>query len=239
MQQASVPADLFGSAVEGPRVGEIQRVRPAVHNMAVAPMPGLDQLLNAYLAFEALGAPEKLEWLNAHKAWKTTFFTPFLLGPGPLDSFAAVYEVVTKLAETLSAGRFYGPQEDLGCACILNAFAGDAIVIARNAIADAPASDQTTYRLHAALRALLQAYLPPRAAADWRRLTAAFVWPDNFASGWAEAMRLYDLLCAISVLTQNATNHVRRDAAPSWSVFLQIHVTESCRHARVRGLRFE
>ena len=36
-------------------------------------------------------------------------------------------------------------------------------------------------------------------------------------------MRLYDLLCAISVLTQHAPNHVRRVAAvPTWSVFLQI-----------------
>jgi len=190
--------------------------------MAVAPLPGLDQLLNAYLAFEALGAPEKTEWLNARKAWKTPSTTPFLLGPGSLDSFAAVYEVVLKLADTLSVGRFYGLQEDLGCACVFNAFAGDAVVIARNAIADAPASDQATYRLHAALRALLQAYLPPRAAADWRRLTAAFVWPDNFASDWVEATRLYDLFCAISVLTQHATNHVRRVAAPPWSVFLQI-----------------
>ena len=37
-----------------------------------------------------------------------------------------------------------------------------------------------------------------------------------------EAMRLYDLLCAISVLTENAPNHVRHVATPTWSVFLQI-----------------
>ena len=110
----------------------------------------------------------------------------------------------------------------MGCAHILSAFAGDVIVIARSAIADAAASDQTVYHLYTALRALLQAYLPLRAAADWRRLRAAFVWPENFAFGWAEVTRLYDLLCAISVLTQNATNHVRRVPAPSWSVFLQI-----------------
>ena len=148
--------------------------------------------------------------------------TPCLQGPGSLETLAAVYEVVLKLAETLSAGRFYGPQEDLGCACIVDAFAGDAVVIARNAIADAAASDQAAYRLHTALRALLQAYLPPRAAADWGRLVATFAWTDNFAAGWAEATRLYDLLCVISVLTQHATNHVRRVTAPSWSVFLQI-----------------
>ena len=187
-----------------------------------SPMPGLDSLLTTYAAFVALDAPEQRTWLDARKSWKPPSVTPCLQGPGSLDTFAAVYEVVLKLAENLSAGRFYGSQEDLGRAHILSAFAGDAIVIARNAIADAEASDQTAYRLHTALRALLQAYLPPRAAADWRRLRAAFVWPENFASGWAEATRLYDLLCAISVLTQNATNHVRRVPAPSWSDFLQI-----------------
>jgi len=118
--------------------------------------------------------------------------------------------------------RFFGTQEDLGVACILSAFAGDAVAIARNAIADTPPSDQATHRLHAALRALLLAYLPPRAAADWRRLASSFDWPDTFASGWTEAMRLYDFICAISVLTEHAPNHVRRVAAPTWSVSLQI-----------------
>lgn len=187
-----------------------------------SPMPGLDSLLTTYAAFVALDAPEQRTWLDARKSWKPPSVTPCLQGPGSLETFAAVYEVVLKLAENLSAGRFYGSQEDLDCAHILSAFTGDVIVIARSAIADAAASDQTAYRLYTALRALLWAYLPLRAAADWRRLRAAFVWPENFASGWAEATRLYDLLCAISVLTQNATNHVRRVPAPSWSVFLQI-----------------
>jgi hypothetical protein len=225
-QQASVAADLLGTAAVGPVAGAFQR--PAVNNMAegnnvaVAPMPGLDSLLTSYTEYMALDAQAQRTWLDVRKSWKPPSVTPCLQGPGSLDTFAAVYEVVLKLSENLSAGRFYGSQEDLGRAHILSAFAGDAIVIARNAIADAEASDQTAYRLHTALRALLQAYLPPRAAADWRRLRAAFVWPENFASGWAEATRLYDLLCAISVLTQNATNHVRRVPAPSWSEFLQI-----------------
>ena len=67
-----------------------------------------------------------------------------------------------------------------------------------------------------------QFFCRPRAAADWRRLASSFDWPDTFASGWTEAMPLYDLLCAISVLTDHAPNHVRRVTAPTWSVFLQI-----------------
>ena len=53
-------------------------------------------------------------------------------------------------------------------------------------------------------------------------MASSFDWPDNFSSGWVEAMRLYDLVCAISVLTEHAPNHVRRVADPTWSVFLQI-----------------
>ena len=105
---------------------------------------------------------------------------------------------------------------------ILSAFEGDAVVVARTAIDDTPPSDQATYRLHAALCASLLAYLQPRAETHWRRLSSSFYWPDTFTSGWTEAMRLYDLLCAISVLTEHVPNHVRRVATPSWSLFLSI-----------------
>ena len=105
---------------------------------------------------------------------------------------------------------------------MLSAFTDDAVAVVRTAIEDTPESSQARYHLHAALRALLVAYLPPRAAADWRRLCAQFLWPDNFSSGWTEAVRLHDLLCAISVLTATAPSHVRRVTAPSWSSFLQI-----------------
>ena len=82
--------------------------------MAVPPIPGLDQLLHAGFQFEALDAPAKVEWLNARKTWRPPMNpTSLVIGPGSLDSLAAVYEVVLKLAELLSAGRFYGTQEDL------------------------------------------------------------------------------------------------------------------------------
>ena len=141
--------------------------------MAVAPIARLDQLLLAYTQYEALDAGARAEFVAARKSFKPNMgIPPFVLGPITIDSFAAVYEVVLKLADILSAGRFFGTQEDLGVACILSAFAGDAVAIARTAIADAQPSGQDTYRLHAALCALLLAYLPPRSAAEWRRLAA-------------------------------------------------------------------
>ena len=191
--------------------------------MTVARIAGLDQLLQAYMLFEGMDAAARVEWVAARKSFKPNIgVPPFALGQSTITTFAAVYEVVLKIAELLAAGRFFGTQEDLGAACILSAFSGDAVKVARSALADAPESGQGTYKLHTALCALLTAYLQPRAAAEWRSLAASFEWPESFSAGWTEASRLYDLLCAISVLTQNAPNHVRRVAAPPWSLFLQL-----------------
>jgi hypothetical protein len=65
---------------------------------------------------------------------------------------------------------FYSTLEELGTLCILNTFTGDAVEIARTTIEDVSVLDATFYRLHSALRALLQAYLPPHSAKRWRVL---------------------------------------------------------------------
>jgi hypothetical protein len=69
---------------------------------------------------------------------------------------------------------FYSTLEELGTLCILNTFTGDAVEIARTTIVsqieDVSVLDATFYRLHSALRALLQAYLPPHSAKRWRVL---------------------------------------------------------------------
>ena len=105
--------------------------------------------------------------------------SPFSQGPGDIATFAAIYEVVRKLAYILLVGRFFGTQEDLGLSCILSAFTEDAAAIVRTAIEDTTTSTQDTSRLHEVLRSFLLAYLPPRAAADWRHLRASFLWPEN------------------------------------------------------------
>ena len=63
---------------------------------------------------------------------------PFAQGPGYIAVFAAIYEILRKLNHMHLVGRFYGTQEELvGTSCILNAFTGDAVGIARSAIEDA------------------------------------------------------------------------------------------------------
>jgi hypothetical protein len=98
--------------------------------------------------------------------------------------FTVIYEIIRKLNHMLLVGSFYGTQEELGTSCILNAFTGDAVGIARTAIDNAPTSDSTSYHLHSALRALLQAYLP-----------------SVFERSWTEAVRLYELGSVIAALT--------------------------------------
>ena len=49
----------------------------------------------------------------------------------------------------------------IGEAYYLNIFTGDSVGLALTALADTPPSDNTTFRLHGALLALLLAYLPP------------------------------------------------------------------------------
>ena len=106
-QQAFDAANLVGSAAAGTLAGGVQRARPAASTMAVAPMPGMVQLLLAYTQFEALDANAKADFLNARRSFKpNTGPLPFVLGPGTLDSFTAVYEVVLELADLLLAGRF-------------------------------------------------------------------------------------------------------------------------------------
>ena len=61
--------------------------------------------------------------------------------------FAAIYELICKLAHMLLVGLYFGPQEDLGTMGILSAFTKDTDKIARTALDDAPASDAGSYQL--------------------------------------------------------------------------------------------
>ena len=137
---------------------------------------GFPQLEAAYLAFVALDADARAQYTRDRASWKPP--PPSVvcsLAPGDLAVFAQAYEIIRKLTSTLLIGRFFGAQEELGNACILNYFIGDAANIARTAIDDAPASTNRVYRLHSALHAILRAYLPPRAAREWRSLCRNFV----------------------------------------------------------------
>ena len=69
-------------------------------------------------------------------------------GPGNIETFAIVYEVIRKFVHILLVDRFFGAQNDLGMSCVLIAFTDDAVAVARTAIEDTPESTQDTYRLH-------------------------------------------------------------------------------------------
>jgi hypothetical protein len=133
-----------------------------------------------------------------------------------------MFDAVLRIATTGMVGRLYGANEDLGFANFLSAFEGDALGVARTALSDTPASDNATLRLHGALMSLLRAYLPPRAAQQWREARGAFVFPHCLSQGWTELVRLWDLQCVIAQLTVAETHWVNRLDPPTWGCFLQI-----------------
>jgi hypothetical protein len=149
----------------------------AAGNMAGLP-GGFEQLMIAYHDYIALDAALRGPFCRERAAFKPVLgVPPFAQGPGDFAVFNDIYEVIRKLNHMLLVGRFFGTQEELGTSCILNAFTGDAVEIARTAIEDAPASDATIYRLHSALRALLQAYLQP-ARPSIRKKQPIFSYPS-------------------------------------------------------------
>ena len=129
-------------------------VGPAAGDMSAAVnFGGFDTLLGGYQDYLALYAQARGLFIRDRLSYKPVLgVPPFAQGPGDIAVFSAIYEIIRKLNHMLLVGRFYGAQEELGTgtSCILNAFAGDAVGIARTAIEDAPASDATFYRLHSA-----------------------------------------------------------------------------------------
>jgi hypothetical protein len=164
----------------------------------------------------------QLAFLRARISFKPAPIELFTAGPGDIWVFAKILDTCIKIATTITAARYYADQEDLGRAFFQSGFAGDAANLARTALADTPPSDHLTFRLHGALVALLQAFLPPRAAKEWRVACAQFVFPANTAQGWTELVRLYDLQCAIAELTVTEVLHVKRLDPPTWGRFLQV-----------------
>jgi len=183
---------------------------------------GFRPLQEAYEAFLAMDEEARTRYLADRKSWKPQAGSPCGLAPSDIAVFALVYEIIRKLAHTLIIGRFFGTQEELGIACISNAFTGDAEAIAQTAINDAPPSNDRVYRLSSVLRAILRAYLPPRAAQEWRSKCRDFVWPPVFARGWADVVRLVDVGTAIAALTATDPLPVKRLPAPSFDDLTQL-----------------
>jgi hypothetical protein len=179
-------------------------------------------LNEAYTAYMDMDADDRGRYIDARRSWKPHAASPCGLAPSDISAFALVYEIIRKLAATLMIGRFFGPQEDLGIELLNHAFTGDAETIAQTAITQAQPSNDRVYRLSSVLRAILRAYLPPRAAQEWRAKCRDFVWPPVFATGWAAAARLMDVGTAIAALTAADPLPVKRLAAPSFDHLTQL-----------------
>ena len=83
----------------------------------MAAVPGLDQLILAHNHFQGLEANAQTAWVNERRTYKPVVGPSFSQAPGTIDIFAKTCEIVRKLADLLSSGRFFGAQEDLHSQC--------------------------------------------------------------------------------------------------------------------------
>jgi hypothetical protein len=187
------------------------------------PLTTFDSMLSAYLAYLVLADDTaRAAFLRERAGFKPTTGETFKDGPGGLTVMDRLFDAILWVTTTGTATRYYGTNEELGLTLFLGAFDGDAVGLARTALADTPTSNGTTFHLHGALLALLWAYLPHLAAKMWREACDEFVFPQGFSQDWTELVRLFDLQCVISELTSTEMHFVKRLDQPTWGKFLQI-----------------
>ena len=187
------------------------------------PFTTLNSMLTAHAAYTDLPDDAAREaFIRARAGFKNTQTETLKDGPGDLTVLGRALQAVLRVATAITVARYFGPNEELGNALLLSAFDGDALSLARTALADTPPSDAAAFRLHGALLAVLRAYLPPRAAKLWRDACNDLVFPQSFSQGWTALVRLFDLQCVIAELTAAEAHYVKRLDPPTWGNFLQI-----------------
>ena len=189
------------AAPRAPAVAE-RRVLAAPVRMS----PSIDKVESAHRAARLLQGAERQAWLAARKgAGSKADIKPMLLAPSDqIEVFMAVLELINKLADAIAAERLVDSNEDLAENRILTAFGDAALATARAAFVGLAPSDDQSCRTALALRALLVAYLPPRAANSWNQLHRAWTWPGSFALAFSQAVRLMELRNEISGLTMGS-----------------------------------
>ena len=116
------------------------------------PLATFDALLQAYLDHNALvNDAARAAFLRERAGFKPTPGETFRDGPGGLAVLARLFDAVLRIATTGMVARYYGPNEELGLTLFLGAFEGEAVGLARTALADTPHSDGSAFRLHGAL----------------------------------------------------------------------------------------
>jgi hypothetical protein len=125
-------------------------------------------MLTSHDAYTNLPADVKEAFLRAHASVKHTQTETLKDCPGDLTVLGRTLQAVLRVATAITVTPYFGPNEELGIAFLLSVFDGDALSLARTALADTTPSDGATFRLHGAFLTVLRAYLPPRAAKMWR-----------------------------------------------------------------------
>lgn len=152
-------------------------------------------------------AQAKAAYLNRQPQPQMPQLDKVATAPSDLATFSRVIELVQQLVDGLAMCRLVGPNEDMAISHAQACFTDAALPHFRTALLNVP--DDRQPRLHAALTAVLQAYLPPRAAKLWRDQLAEFVWPASFPLAWAELDRLWRQRGEIAVLSASFVEYQR------------------------------
>ena len=112
-----------------------------------------NSMLTSHDAYTNLPADAKEAFLRTRASFKHTQTEPLKDGPGDLTVLGRELQAVLRVATVITVARYFGPNEELGIALLLSAFDGDALSLARTALADTSPSDGAMFRLHGALLA--------------------------------------------------------------------------------------
>ena len=184
----------------------------------------LQQILDANDAYYGLEeGPARVTWLGRPAKLPPPELA-FTAASGSLEAFSTLCERVEKLAQAIKVCRLIGPNEDQAEAHVVAAFSGAALPVLQTAMSQAPPSTPERPRIHAALTAMLKAFLPAKASRLWRAQLRSFEWPAtaSLSEKWAELDRLWRQHHDIVGLTATNALHHRRQRLGSPRSFVQV-----------------
>ena len=134
----------------GPAAGGVAGVgHAAAAGMAAqGPLATFAGMLTSYVTYNDLLDDEKRTYLQARANFKHQQTETLKDGPGDLTVLGRAIQAVLRVATAITVARYFGPNEELGIALLLSAFDGDALSLARTALADTSPSDSAMFRLH-------------------------------------------------------------------------------------------
>ena len=174
------PAGGFAPAVgvgAGPAAGGVAGVghAAAAGMTQQGPFTTFNSMLTSHESYTNLADDAKEAFLRARAGFKHTPTELLKDGPCDITVLARALQAALRVATVITVSRTYGPNEELGIALFHSVFDGDALSLARTALADTSPSDSAMFRLHDALLATFgRIFRHVHRRCGWMRVTILF-----------------------------------------------------------------